>query len=116
MKKSTKTIFLFHGSMTLTDILEESDIRDRLTADTDEGEALEKAREAIDVVLADDPEENRIDPDDYNLDVDKKTFSAEDRKTAVLLAEAYLEGFRDGASLEDYDGSGDAQDAFGVIV
>jgi hypothetical protein len=100
-----KRLFLFYGSLSVIQILEDDGIKSRVNKMMSQSDAFEAAKRLI----ADHFEKEGCDPWEYDLDLEVETYRGKDRKSVALDIEHTLDNFEATHHFEDEDGSGNAQ-------
>ena len=104
-KTIMKKTFIFSGSLSVLQIIEEKGIDKKVTANMSDQEAFETAQS----VIRDHFEKEEDDGWDYDLTVESHPIEADDEETAYLEAEHIIDAFEHNNDFEDDDGSGNAQ-------
>lgn len=100
-----KRLFLFYGSLSVIQILEDNGIENRVNKMMSQCDAFEAAKRLI----AEHFEKEGCDPWEYNLDLELETYRGKDVKSVDLDIEHTLDNFEATHHFEDEDGSGNAQ-------
>lgn len=100
-----KRLFLFYGSLSVIQILEDDGIESRVNKMMSQCDAFEAAKRLI----ADHFEKEGCDPWEYDLDLELETYRGKNVKSVDLDIEHTLDNFEATHHLEDEDGSGNAQ-------
>ena len=100
----TKTMYIFTGSLSVLQILEENDLREVITDGMTKEEALAAANGVI---------EKEFELEDggweYQLEVNIAKFNAPDEEKLNSFIDKFFDKFEEEKDFEQYDGSGDAQ-------
>ncbi len=100
-----KRLFLFYGSLSVLQILEDDGIKSRVNKMMSQWDAFDAAKRLI----AEHFEREGEEPWEYDLDLELETFRGKDEKSVELDIENALDNFEDSHHFEDEDGSGNAQ-------
>lgn len=100
-----KRLFLFYGSLSVIQILEDDGIESRVNKKMSQSDAFGAAKRLI----AEHFEKEGCDPWEYNLDLEMETYRGKDEKSVGLDIEHTLDNFEATHHFEDEDGSGNAQ-------
>lgn len=100
-----KRLFLFYGSLSVIQILEDDGIENRVNKMMSQSDAFEAAKRLI----AEHFEKEGCVPWEYDLDLEVETYRGKDRKSVALDIEHTLDNFEATHHFEDEDGSGNAQ-------
>lgn len=100
-----KRLFLFYGSLSVIQILEDDGIESRVNKMMSQCDAFEAAKRLI----AEHFEREGQEPWEYDLDLELETYRGKDMKSVDLDIEHTLDNFEATHHFEDEDGSGNAQ-------
>ena len=100
-----KRLFLFYGSLSVIQILEDDGIESRVNKMMSQWDAFEAAKKLI----AEHFEREGEEPWEYDLDLELETYRGKDVKSVDLDIEHTLDNFEATHHFEDEDGSGNAQ-------
>lgn len=100
-----KRLFLFYGSLSVIQILEDNGIESRVNKMMSQSDAFGAAKRLI----AEHFEKEGCDPWEYDLDLKVETYRGKDGKSVDLDIEHTLDNFEATHHFEDEDGSGNAQ-------
>ena len=100
-----KRLFLFYGSLSVIQILEDDGIESRVNKMMSQWDAFEAAKKLI----AEHFEREGEEPWEYDLELELETYRGKDVKSVDLDIEHTLDNFEATHHFEDEDGSGNAQ-------